>query len=194
VLKLKKIAITGNIATGKSEALKIFKKLGSYTIDADKIVHDLIENDFDIKKQILDLFGKKILENGKIDRKKIAKIVFSDENKLKKLENLIHPKVLKEIENEYKKVKNKSFDFFVVEIPLLFEISYQSFFDIVITITAKDIIAKKRYKDKDYTLRKQRQMSEIETEKLSDFVIENNQNLSDLEKNIKKLLLTFKNF
>ena len=191
---LKKIAITGNIATGKSEALKVFKKLRSYTIDADKIVHELIENDFDIKKQVLDLLGEKILENGKIDRKKIAKIVFSDENKLKKLEGLIHPKVLIEIEKEYNRVKNKNFDFFVVEIPLLFEIGYQSFFDIVITITAKDTIAKKRYKDKDYTLRKQRQMSEIDTEKLSDFVIENNQNLSDLEENIKKLSITFKKF
>jgi dephospho-CoA kinase len=194
VLILKKIVITGNIASGKSEALKIFKKFRSYTVDADKIAHDLIENDFDIKTKLLDLFGEKILEKGKIDRKKIAKIVFSDENKLKKLEKLIHPKILYEIEKEYERVKNKNFDFFVVEIPLLFEINYQSFFDIVITITAKDVIAKKRYKDKDYKLRKQRQMSEIDTEKLSDFVIENNQSLSDLEENIKKLLVTFKNF
>ncbi|NGX51818.1 MAG: Dephospho-CoA kinase [Candidatus Anoxychlamydiales bacterium] len=191
---LKKIAITGNLATGKSEALKSFKKLGSYTIDADEIAHELIETDFDIKKHVLDLLGKEILENGKIDRKKAAKIVFSDESKLKKLEKLIHPKVLIEIEKEYNRVKNKNFDFFVVEIPLLFEIRYQSFFDIVITITAKDIIAKKRYKDKDYTLRKQRQLSEVETKKISDFVIENNQSLSDLEENIKKLSITFKKF
>ncbi|NGX41195.1 MAG: Dephospho-CoA kinase [Candidatus Anoxychlamydiales bacterium] len=191
---LKKIVITGNIAAGKSEALKIFKKLRSYTVDADTIAHDLIENDFDIKKQVLDLFGEKILEKGKINRKKIAKIVFSDENKLKKLEKIIHPKILNEIEKEYERVKNKNFNFFVVEIPLLFEIGYQGFFDIVVTITTKDIIAKKRYKDKDYTLRKQRQLSETDTAKLSDFVIENNQSLSDLEKNIKKLLVTFKNF
>ncbi|HEU64408.1 MAG TPA: dephospho-CoA kinase [Chlamydiae bacterium] len=191
---LKKIVITGNIAAGKSEALKIFKKLKAYTVDADTIAHDLIENDFDIKKQVLDLFGEKILEKGKINRKKIAKIVFSDENKLKKLEKIIHPKILNEIEKEYERVKNKNFNFFVVEIPLLFEIGYQGFFDIVVTITTKDIIAKKRYKDKDYTLRKQRQLSETDTAKLSDFVIENNQSLSDLEKNIKKLLVTFKNF
>lgn len=191
---LKKIAITGNISTGKSEALKIFKKLGAYTIDADEISHDLLENDLDIKKNILKLFGKKILEKGKIDRKKIAKIVFSDENKLKKLEKLIHPKILNEIEKEYEKVKNKNYDFFIVEMPLLFEINYQGFFDIVINITTKDNIAKKRYKDKDYLLRKQRQLSKKETEKLSDFVIENNQSLSDLEKNIKKISKTFKNF
>jgi len=191
VLILKKIAITGNISSGKSEALKIFKKLGSYTINADEKAHNLLENDNTIKKEVIKLFGEKILEKGKIDRKKIAKIVFSDENKLKKLENLIHPKILIEIENEYEKVKNKNFDYFVVEVSLLFEINYQGFFDIVITIAAKDVIAKKRYKDEDYTLRKQRQ---LETEKLSDFVIENNQSLSDLEDNIKKLSKTFKNF
>jgi len=191
---LKKIAITGNIAVGKTQALKIFKKLKSYTLNADEIGHELIEKDLEIKNKLLDIFGKKILKNGKIDRKEIAKIVFSDENKLKKLEKLIHPKILKKIEEEYDRIKDKKYSFFVVEIPLLFEINYQSFFDIVILIVAKDAIAKKRYKKKDYNLRKQRQMSEIDTEKLSDFIIENNQNLHDLEENIKKLSITFKNF
>ncbi|NGX33846.1 MAG: Dephospho-CoA kinase [Candidatus Anoxychlamydiales bacterium] len=191
---LKKIALTGNIAVGKSELLKIFKKLGSFTIDADEIAHDLLENDNEIKLKVIDIFGKEILEKNKISRKKIAKIVFSDENKLKKLEELIHPKLLTTIEKEYEKVKNKNFEFFVVEVPLLFEKHYQSLFDIVITIVAKDVIAKKRYKDKDYTLRKQKQMSAIETEKLSDFIIENNQSLSDLEESIKKISITFKTF
>ncbi len=188
---LKRIVITGNIATGKSQALKIFKKLGSYTLDADEIVHYLIENDADVKTKLLNLFGEKILEKDKISRKKIAKIVFSDKNKLKKLEKIIHPKVLNKIEKEYERVKNKNFNFFVVEIPLFFEMNYPDFFDVVITIKAKDLIAKKRYKDKDYKLRKQMQISEIDTEKLSDFVIENNQSLSDLEKNIKKLFQKF---
>ena len=191
---LKKIALTGNIAVGKSELLKIFKKLGSFTIDTDEIAHDLLENDNEIKLKVIDIFGKEILEKNKISRKKIAKIVFSDENKLKKLEELIHPKLLTTIEKEYEKVKNKNFEFFVVEVPLLFEKHYQSLFDIVITIVAKDVIAKKRYKDKDYTLRKQKQMSAIETEKLSDFIIENNQSLSDLEESIKKISITFKTF
>jgi len=191
---LKKIAITGNLAVGKSEALKVFKTLGAYTVNADEIAHYLLKNDTDIKRKILKIFGKDILEKNKINRKKIAKIVFSDENKLIKLENLIHPKILKKIEEEYERVKNGHFEFFVVEIPLLFEINYQGFFDIVITVVAKDLIAKKRYKDKDYTLRKTRQMSDLQIEKKSDFVIENNQNLSDLKENIKKIFKTLKNF
>jgi len=190
---LKKIAITGNLGSGKSEALKIFKKLGSFTIDADKIAHDLLENDEDLKNRTKILLGNEILKNGKIDRKKIAKIVFSNKDKLKEFEKLIHPKILNEIENFYEKVKNQNFDFFVVEMPLLFEIKGQSYFDIVITISIKDMIAKKRYKDKDYNLRIKNQMPNIEQEKLSDFVIDNNQSISTLEDCIKKISKTLKN-
>ena len=190
---LKKIAITGNLGSGKSEALKIFKKLGSFIVDADKIAHDLLENDEDLKNRTKTLLGNEIFENGKIDRKKIAKIVFSNDDKLKKFEKLIHPKILNEIENFYEKVKNQNFEFFVVEIPLLFEIKGQSYFDIVITISIKDMIAKKRYKDKDYNLRIKKQMPNVEKEKLSDFVIENNQSISALEYSIKKLSKTIKN-
>ncbi|NGX28807.1 MAG: Dephospho-CoA kinase [Candidatus Anoxychlamydiales bacterium] len=190
---LKKIAITGNIASGKSQALKIFNKLGAYTIDADSIVHKLLLNDIDLKTKIVSLFDTTILEDEKIARDKIAKIVFKDETKLKKLENLLHPKVLAEIEKEYEKVKNSNFIFFIVEMPLLFEIGVQKLFDIVITISTKEDIAKKRSKDKDYMLRKKRQMPLKEKEKLSDFVIENNQDISSLEKNIKKISQIIKN-
>ena len=190
---LKKIAITGNIASGKSQALKIFNKLGAYTIDADSIVHKLLLNDIDLKTKIASLFDTTILEDEKIARDKIAKIVFKDETKLKKLENLLHPKVLAEIEKEYEKVKNGNFIFFIVEMPLLFEIGVQKLFDIVITISTKEDIAKKRSKDKYYMLRKKRQMPLKEKEKLSDFVIENNQDISSLEKNIKKISQIIKN-
>lgn len=184
---LKKIAITGSVATGKTEALRIFKRLGSFTLNADDIVHDLLLKDKNIKIAIIKHFGNEISEKGKINRKKLAKIVFEDEDKLKVLEKIIHPKVLNEIEKEYEKVKDKNFTFFVVEIPLLFETGAQKYFDITITISSKEEIAKKRYKGKDYIHRKKRQWLLKEKEKLSDFVITNNQTLPYLEKNIKKV-------
>ncbi len=184
---LKKIAITGGIATGKTQALKIFKKLGSYTLNADEIAHTLLIKNKNIKLQIVENFGKEILEKRKINRKKLAKIVFSDEKKLALLEKIIHPQVIYKIEKEYEKVKNKNYKFFVVEMPLLFEIGSQKYFDIIITISAKEEIAKKRYKYKDYMYRKKRQFSLKEKETLSDFTITNNQTLSSLEKKIIKV-------
>ncbi len=65
---LKKIAITGGIATGKTQALKIFKKLGSYTLNADEIAHTLLIKNKNIKLQIVENFGKEILEKRKINR------------------------------------------------------------------------------------------------------------------------------
>jgi len=190
---LKKIAITGGVATGKTQALKIFKKLGSYTINSDDIVHNLLKNK-KIKLQIIKKFGKKILEKGKIDRKKLAKIVFANKKTLTILEKIIHPQVIYEIEKEYEKVKNKNFVFFVVEVPLLFEIGFQKYFDITITLIAKEEFAKKRYKYKDYIIRKKRQWSLKEKEKLSDFTITNNQTISSLEKKIKKVSKIIKKF
>lgn len=184
---LKKIAITGGIATGKSQALKIFKKLGSYVLNADEIVHTLLLKNNDIKLQIIETFGNEILEKNKINRKKLAKIVFEDKKKLVTLEKIIHPQVLIEIEKEYEKVKSKKFNFFVVEMPLLFEIGAQKYFDIIITISSKEEIAKKRYKYKDYMNRKKRQLPLREKGKLSDFTITNNQTLSSLEEKIIKV-------
>jgi len=183
---LAKIAITGNTATGKTEALKIFKKLGSYTLNADDIAHKLLKKK-DVKIQIIKSFGKKITANNKINREKLASIVFKDKEKLKKLEKILHPQILSEIEKKYKNKQNKSYKFFVVEMPLLFEIGAERLFDFTITISLKEDIAKKRYKGKDYKLRKKRQMSSKKKEKLSDFVINNNQNLSCLKENIKKI-------
>ena len=183
---LKKIAITGGISSGKTQALRIFKELGSYIINTDEIAHELLETK-NIKNKIIKIFGKEILKKDKIDRKRLAKIVFEDENRLNQLEKILDPKILDEIKKEYEKIKNKDFLFFVVEIPLLFEIKAEGFFNVIITISAKDSIAKKRYKYEDYVQRKKRQMNLKEKEKLSDYVIRNNLDLSHLEKNIKKI-------
>ena len=196
-----KIAITGNIAAGKSSALKIFKENKGFTLNADKIGHKLLNEEV-IKTRVINLFSDQILTQGKINRKKLAKIVFSDEKKLDKslkwvnminkedkLEKLLHPKIFNEIKKEYKKNFNKkNFNFFVVEVPLLFECKKQDFFDIIITIIAKDIVAKKRANLQDYILRKKRQLSQKELEELSDYVVLNNQDKNSFKEKILKII------
>jgi dephospho-CoA kinase len=187
---LKKLAITGDLASGKSEALKIFKSFNAYTLDADKIAHFLLQNDKEIIEKVIKIFGKDIIEKNTIDRKKIAKIAFKDENvvKLKKFEKAIHPKIIKMIEEKFEKVKNKDFSCFVVEMPLLFEIKAQKYFDITITISTKEAIAKKRYKNKDYISRQKRLFSTKRKEKLSNFVIYNNLNKKNLKEQIYQII------
>ena len=77
---MKSIALTGGIGSGKSSALREFQKLGAEIIDSDKISHMLMMRGKAAYNEVVAEFGREILsENGEIDRKKLAGIVFSDE-------------------------------------------------------------------------------------------------------------------
>ena len=88
------IGLAGNIATGKTAVLRLAEKQGAYIIDADKVVHELMDHDPDIQAAIAVAFGSEVrLENGRIDREKLGEIVFSDPDALKDLETMVHPAV-----------------------------------------------------------------------------------------------------
>jgi dephospho-CoA kinase len=183
MLNLIKILITGYLAAGKSSALEIFKKNGSYTLSADETVHFLIKEDKILKKNIIDLLGEDVLEKNELNREKIAKKVFECPEKLKSLEKLIHPKVFDFIYKEYEKIKKeKKYKYFVVEMPLVFDIDKIKFFDKIILISAKENICKQRYKKNDFELRKQFQVPLNRCENLH--VIENNSTKKSLEDKI----------
>ncbi|MBI2634846.1 dephospho-CoA kinase [Candidatus Peregrinibacteria bacterium] len=92
------IGICGKIASGKSEVLKIFGRYGFFCIDADKIVHDLYKPGGLGAVRVAAYFGKRFLKkNGEVDRIKLRNAVFSNENKLKLLQDIIHPTVYNEI-------------------------------------------------------------------------------------------------
>lgn len=88
------IGLTGNIATGKSVVRKMLEHLGAYTIDADSLTHRVMEKDGPAYQPIIDLFGSFILtEDGRIDRSKLGRLVFSDPSAMLSLELIIHPYV-----------------------------------------------------------------------------------------------------
>lgn len=187
-VKLLKIAVTGAISAGKTTVCSFFKKKKALVIKCDKITHRLLSTDSKVAKKIVQLLGKDVIKKNILNKKKIAKKVFNDEEKLKKLENILHPLIKKEIKRMYEKArKEHRYLFFVVEIPLLFEMSFQNFFDKIILITAKKELRKKRYKKKDFEQREKRFMKTSQKIKNSDFIIKNNQNLIHLKKNINIL-------
>lgn len=103
------IGITGYLGSGKSTALEYFEKFGFYSIDADKIVHDLYEPGKDGWSKIKDFFGEEYLikGKGKVNRPKLRKVVFNNINKLKILEKLVQPIVFNEIRKRVQKSKSK---------------------------------------------------------------------------------------
>ncbi len=86
------IGLTGNIATGKSTVMQLAAQRGVLTIDADKVVHEILNNDTSVQKAIGDTFGPSaLLENGRINRPALGKIVFNNAQALRKLESIVHP-------------------------------------------------------------------------------------------------------
>lgn len=89
------IALTGSIATGKSSTVKLLEAAGFHIIDADKIAHKILDEQH---QAIAQKFGEGLVHEGKVDRKALGAIVFSDKEKRKALEALLHPLIYDEIE------------------------------------------------------------------------------------------------
>lgn len=188
------VGLTGNIASGKSIVESYFEKKGISVINADDVTHELIDKDRNIQQRIKKLFENEDIldENGAISRAKIGKIVFSDQDKLEELENILHPAVIKKIE-EFFDVK-RSEDIVIASVPLLFEIDIQPMFDKTILVCADKKIRLQRLMNRNgYSLehaleRINSQISQEEKRNIADFIIENNNDILELELQINKII------
>ena len=130
-----KIGLTGNIASGKSEVEKIFLKKGFIVVDLDKISHQLLENNDEVKMSILNKFNT-------LNRIELAKIVFGDLNKKKILEDIIYPKLKEYIINLFKINNDKRV--VVVSGALIYEAGFNELFDKIIFVDANKDLRLKR--------------------------------------------------
>jgi len=191
MLDLLKIAITGGIASGKSSVCKLFEEQGAFVVSCDAIVHELLSPGTEISEKVSTLLG---IQEEVDFRKKIAEQVFKDSRMLVELEKILHPATLYKIKTLFKEALTKeNYTYFVVEIPLLFEIRNEDFYDIVITVIADEPLAKERFKKagfsyEDYERRMKRQMPQEEKAVRSDYVIKNNGSLKDLKKQVNQVL------
>lgn len=129
-----KIAITGGIGSGKSEALKIFKDLGCKTFSCDKISRT-IYRDADLRLKIKEYFGQEVFSSdGRVLRKRLAKKVFADKSLVERLNELTHGKIRQRLLRAMSGVNGVA----VAEVPLLFESGMQDDFDKVIILMRAD--------------------------------------------------------
>ena len=92
------IGLTGNIATGKSAVLRLAAEQGALAIDADKIVHEILDGDADVQEAVAALFGAEVrLPDGRINRPALGRIVFDNSQALQDLESIIHPAVQQQV-------------------------------------------------------------------------------------------------
>lgn len=171
---MSRFAIVGNIASGKSSVEKILEEKGYKVFDTDKIAHKILENNSKVEK----VFGT-------TDRKILAHIVFNNPEKMKELENIIHPLVKEEI----LKIEEG-----FISVPQLFEAGYESLFDKIIFVSASEklrlerLMKRNNLSKKEATKRIKAQLPEDEKIKKSDFVIKNEGNFEKLQIEVEKVL------
>lgn len=194
MLKLKKIAVTGGLAAGKTTVCRIFEELGAYVVSADEIVHQLLSPGTAVGQQVISLLGSDIISGQEFDRKKIADRVFSQPDLLRVLEEIIHPAVFDEIGRKYQQVEQeKKHSLFLAEIPLLFESEREKYFDAVISIVADPELCQKRFAQQthepiqEFEKRMARQIEPEVKARKAHYKIENNGNFEQLKTQIKTL-------
>lgn len=182
------IALTGGIATGKSTVCSLLKLHGFLTIDADKIAHKLLDQH---SSTIASMFGEQYVENGKVLRKELGKIIFSNEEEKLKLEAFIHPLIKEEIEKEAVVFEKAGKPYFV-DIPLFFEKMHYPIAKSVVVYTPKDLqVARLMKRDnisqEEALLKISNQMDIEKKKELADLVIDNSSSLVHLQDEVERI-------
>ncbi len=179
---MRKVAVTGGLASGKTSVCRILESCGAYVVSADEIVHQLLSPNTRAGQQVIALLGT-------LDRKEIAKKVFSSSDQLRALERILHPAVQQEIEKRYQQVKNqKNYTLFVAEIPLLYESDTAHFYDTVIAIIADPAFCRERFGSvQEYDRRMKQQYPQETKAAAANFTIVNNGDLEQLKNNVLNL-------
>lgn len=182
------IALTGGIATGKSTACSLLKLHGFLTIDADKIAHALLDKH---SSTIASMFGAQYVQDGKVLRKELGKIIFSNEEEKLKLEAFIHPLIKQEIEKEAQLFEKAGKPYFI-DIPLFFEKMHYPIPKSVVVYTPKPLQIERLMKRDNITqeeaLQKISNQMDIDEKKaLADLVIDNSSSLVNLQDEVERV-------
>ncbi len=178
------VGVTGTFGSGKSTVSRIFKKLGAKKIiDCDRLAHEPFRAGHPLRIKIKSFFPLGLSRSG------IAREVFGDRAKLKRLEAILHPYVLRRVRSEISRVRS---GIVVVEVPLLFETGFDRLCDVTIAVVAgkRDILKRlgaSGFNKTEVLTRQRAQFSQARKRRLADFIIQNTGSKKTLERRIKLL-------
>ena len=193
------VGLTGGIAAGKSTVLNVFKELGAKTIDADMIARQVMEPRTDVWKAVVDYFGRRILEQDlSINRKKLADIVFNDQNDLYRLDQMAHPPIIKEMVRNIRITFEKEKDaIIIVDAPLLFESYIGPLMDKIIVVSVPARTQLQRLMKRDgldnfqARLRVNAQLPQQEKIKYADYIMNGSEPIEQITEQVKKIWQDF---
>ncbi len=194
---MKVIGLTGGVGSGKTTVANLLQEsYNAYVIFSDEVAKELMEPGQVSYSLVVDAFGEKVLDDEKrIDRKKLAREVFHNSEKLELLNSLTHPYVERLILEEIERVRKlEQYKYVVVETALLFQVNYHKFCDEVFVVVADEEIRRKRLKEsRGYTDEKidsilENQMTNKEFRRYTTHIIENNEDLNNIDKQLQNML------
>ncbi len=190
------VALTGNIAAGKSTVITLFKGWGAGIVDADQVVRDLQQPGTEVFQQIVKRFGKVILTpEGEIDRPALRKLILEDTGARSDLNAIVHPAVRAQRDALVAAARAAGAKIIVADIPLLFEAADPAEFDAVVLVDAPDAVRLNRLvtmrglPPEDAERLMAAQQPSVEKRPLSQFVIDNDGDRAQLERRARDVWL-----
>jgi len=191
-----RVGLTGGIGSGKSTASQHFSSLGAYVINADKEAKNLISTNETVQNELIAEFGTDIIDGTEnVNKKKLARIAFQDQDHQQRLNSVVHPYIYNLIDKEFNQVLNVGkHDIFIVDGALIFESGYDVHLDYVIVVTAQlknrmeRALGRETLSREEILKRIEFQWPEKEKVNLADFVIHNDGTEKELHKNIEGLV------
>ena len=191
-----RVGLTGGIGSGKSTASQHFNSLGAYVINADEEAKNLISTNETVQNELIAEFGTDIIDGTEnVNKKKLARIAFQDQDHQQRLNSVVHPYIYNLIDKEFNQVLNVGkHDIFIVDGALIFESGYDVHLDYVIVVTAQlknrmeRALGRETLSREEILKRIEFQWPEKEKVNLADFVIHNDGTEKELHKNIEGLV------
>ena len=174
------IGVTGGSGSGKSTVANLFARHGGVAIDADRVYHEMLTTCMPMQRDILARFPTAQGEDGKVDRSRLAHIVFRDDNALGALNQITQPYIIEELERMFETCYSQNQPFVVLDVIRLFESSLSRLCDVTIGVIADEATRTKRIMERDQiseTRAKERiraQQSNDYYKNKCDHIIENN--------------------
>jgi len=194
------VGLTGGIACGKTTVANLLAQHGADVIGLDKMGHKLLLKGNPVCVQIVEAFGVEILdESGDISRSRLGQVVFSDPEKLRKLNQITHPPIIKQSLAEAQRLAELGAErVVVIDSPLLIEAGLQEMVDVVVVVVSdektqlerilkRSIEQRRPLCEENATARIRSQMPLTQKIKYADFVVENDESLIELEKKVTNL-------
>lgn len=191
---MKRIGLTGGIASGKSTAAAILRELGARVLDADAVAHELTAKGQPLYEAYVRHFGPEaVLPDGRLDRRRIGQLVFSSPAEKRWLNETSHPLIRRALQEQMAQAEKEDLPAVVLDIPLLFESGWQNHLDEVWLVYVPEnvqltrLMARNGYGRAEAMDRIKAQLSIEEKRKRADIVIDNTGNTAELRQQLVKL-------